>query len=135
MKIVIGSTREWMGRLAADDAAKKIAAAIAANGVARVVFASAASQFEFLKALVAHKEIDWTKVCGFHLDELFDRTAAGGSDQRFRHGRADQHRRQQRPRAPVGHGQLTQQSGRGRRTGSPPAGAFLIFNRQESKKK
>ena len=69
MEIVIGSTRELMGRLAADDAAKRIAAAIAANGVARVVFASAASQFEFLKALVAHKEIDWTKVCGFHLDE------------------------------------------------------------------
>ena len=69
MEMVIGSTREWMGRLAADDAAKKIATAIAANGVARVVFASAASQFEFLKALVAHKEIDWTKVCGFHLDE------------------------------------------------------------------
>ena len=69
MEIVIGSTRELMGRLAADDAAKRIAAAIAANGVARVVFASAASQFEFLKALVAHKEIDWTTVCGFHLDE------------------------------------------------------------------
>ena len=69
MEIVIGSTRECMGRLAADDAAKRIAAAIAANGVARVVFASAASQFEFLEALVAHKEIDWTKVCGFHLDE------------------------------------------------------------------
>ena len=57
MEMVIGSTREWMGRLAADDAAKKIAAAIAANGVARVVFASVASQFEFLKALVAHNVV------------------------------------------------------------------------------
>lgn len=69
MKTIIGKDKDDMGRLAADDAAARICAAIAANGEARVIFASAASQFEFIESLLAHKEIDWSKVCGFHLDE------------------------------------------------------------------
>ena len=69
MNIVTGKDKNDMGRIAADDAAAKICAAIAANGEARVIFASAASQFEFIEALLTHKEIDWSKVCGFHLDE------------------------------------------------------------------
>ena len=69
MEIVIGTDKNDMGRKAADAAAAKICAAIAAHGGARVVFASAASQFEFLEALLAHREIDWSKVHGFHLDE------------------------------------------------------------------
>lgn len=69
MKIIIGKDKNDMGRLAADDAAAKICAAIAARGEARVIFASAASQFEFIESLIAHTEIDWSKVCGFHLDE------------------------------------------------------------------
>ena len=58
-----------MGSRAADDAARRICAAIAERGEARVIFASAASQFDFLESLVAHGEIDWSKVHGFHLDE------------------------------------------------------------------
>jgi len=69
MNIVTGKDKNDMGRIAADDAAAKICATIAANGEARVIFASAASQFEFIEALLTHKEIDWSKVCGFHLDE------------------------------------------------------------------
>lgn len=69
MKTIIGKDKNDLGRRAADDAAARICAAIAANGEARVVFASAASQFEFIEALLTHKEIDWSKVCGFHLDE------------------------------------------------------------------
>lgn len=69
MKIVTGKDKNDMGRIAADEAAAKICAAIKANGEARVIFASAASQFEFIEALLTHKEIDWSKVCGFHLDE------------------------------------------------------------------
>ena len=45
MKTIIGKDKNDLGRLAADDAAARIRAAIAANGEARVVFASAASQF------------------------------------------------------------------------------------------
>ncbi len=69
MKIVVGETKDKMGELAADAAAKKICAAIAERGEARVIFASAASQFEFIESLLKHSEIDWTKVHGFHLDE------------------------------------------------------------------
>ena len=69
MDIVVGNSKEHMGRLAADDAARKICAAIAERGEARVIFASAASQFEFIESLIAHTEIDWSKVAGFHLDE------------------------------------------------------------------
>jgi len=69
MKITVAETKERMGSLAAEAAAAKIVAAIAERGEARVIFASAASQFEFLEALVAHGGIDWSKVHGFHLDE------------------------------------------------------------------
>ena len=69
MNTRIEHSRELMGKRAADDAARKICAAIAERGEARVIFASAASQFDFLESLVAHGEIDWSKVRGFHLDE------------------------------------------------------------------
>ena len=69
MKIDITDSKIEMGQHAANMAADKICSAIAERGEARVIFASAASQFEFIEALIAHKEIDWSKVCGFHLDE------------------------------------------------------------------
>ena len=49
-------------------AAKAVAAAIAARDEARVVFACAPSQNEFLAALIA-QSVDWTKVTVFHMDE------------------------------------------------------------------
>ena len=69
MKIDISDSKNEMGQRAADRAAAIICAAIAERDEARVIFASAASQFEFIEALLAHAEIDWSKVCGFHLDE------------------------------------------------------------------
>jgi glucosamine-6-phosphate deaminase len=58
-----------LGESAAKQAAAAIQRAIAERGVARVVAASAASQFQFLGALVVAPGIDWTKVELFHLDE------------------------------------------------------------------
>jgi len=58
-----------LGRAAAKQAAAAIRRAISERGVARVVAASAASQFDFLKALTAAPKIDWGKVELFHLDE------------------------------------------------------------------
>jgi glucosamine-6-phosphate deaminase len=58
-----------MGKSAAAHAGSAIGSAIAERGRARVVAASAASQFEFLEALVAEPGIDWKKVELFHLDE------------------------------------------------------------------
>ena len=58
MKTDISDSKIEMGRRAAALAAEKICAAIAERGEARVIFASAASQFEFIEALLAHTEID-----------------------------------------------------------------------------
>jgi glucosamine-6-phosphate deaminase len=58
-----------LGNAAAAQAASAIRLAIAEQGRARVVAASAASQFEFLETLTATAGIDWEKVELFHLDE------------------------------------------------------------------
>jgi glucosamine-6-phosphate deaminase len=58
-----------LGKAAASQAAAAIRRAIAQRGRARVVAASAASQFEFLAALIAEPGIDWKKIELFHLDE------------------------------------------------------------------
>jgi glucosamine-6-phosphate deaminase len=58
-----------LGESAATQAAAAIQRAIAERGKARVVAASAASQIQFLEALVVATGIDWSKVELFHLDE------------------------------------------------------------------
>ncbi len=58
-----------LGNAAAVHAASAIRSAIAKRGQARVVAASAASQFEFLEALTASPGIQWKQVELFHLDE------------------------------------------------------------------
>jgi len=58
-----------LARAAADQAATAVTGAIRDRGKARVIAASAASQFEFLEALTATPGIDWKRVELFHLDE------------------------------------------------------------------
>jgi glucosamine-6-phosphate deaminase len=58
-----------LGAAAAADAARAIARATAARGRARIIAATGASQFEFLAALVARDDVDWSRVELFHLDE------------------------------------------------------------------
>lgn len=58
-----------LGEAAAQQAAKAIRQAIVANGTARIIAATGASQFEFLEALTKVSDVDWTKVEMFHLDE------------------------------------------------------------------
>jgi glucosamine-6-phosphate deaminase len=62
-------TRAAMGRAAALGAAESLRDALARNGKARAVFASAPSQNEFLDALVEAPGIAWDRVTAFHLDE------------------------------------------------------------------
>ena len=79
-------TRDAMGAAAASLAAGIIAAACAQRGEARVIFACAPSQNEFLAALTspAHRaSIDWTKVTAFHMDEYVGFT--GSREESFRH--------------------------------------------------
>jgi glucosamine-6-phosphate deaminase len=69
MKVKLFDTKSELGEAAAHEAAHIIREAIAARGLARVVAATGASQFEFLDALVQEEGIDWDKVTFFHLDE------------------------------------------------------------------
>lgn len=61
-------TAEELGVAAAERAAETIREAIAERGWARIVLSTGASQFTTLDALIA-KDIDWSKVEMFHLDE------------------------------------------------------------------
>ena len=58
-----------MGRAAAKHAAGVLGKQIAANGRARIIAGTGASQFDFLEALTASQGVDWTRVEMFHLDE------------------------------------------------------------------
>ena len=66
--IVLGD-REAMGQAAADHVAGRMRELLAAQPRVRAVFAAAASQTEFLAALVRAPGIDWSRVEAFHLDE------------------------------------------------------------------
>jgi glucosamine-6-phosphate deaminase len=63
------TTKPETGEAAAAFGAQAISDAIARRGLANIVIATGASQFETLAALVTHEEIDWTRVTAFHLDE------------------------------------------------------------------
>jgi glucosamine-6-phosphate deaminase len=58
-----------LGEAAAEQAATAISSAIRRRGSARIIAASAASQFEFLAALTGIPGIPWKDVELFHLDE------------------------------------------------------------------
>ncbi len=68
LPVYIYDNRQDMGKAAAIDAATRINAVIAKNGVANVMFAAAPSQNDLLENLLK-QDIDWTKVRGFHQDE------------------------------------------------------------------
>ena len=68
MNIIISKTKEELGKKAAASGAECINKAIKENGVAYIIVATGASQFEMLGELVA-MDIDWSKVIAFHLDE------------------------------------------------------------------
>ena len=58
-----------LGKAAGSAAAKLIRDAIETNGAANIILATGASQFETLNQLISEKDIDWSKVVMFHLDE------------------------------------------------------------------
>lgn len=69
MIIKVFSEKLTSGKAAAAQAAETIQRAIRNSGKARMVAASAASQFEFLDALTSTQGLDWNRVELFHLDE------------------------------------------------------------------
>ena len=69
LQIKILADKDSLGQAAAEQAAASIRRAIRQRGVARIIAATGASQFEFLDALTAASNIDWSCVEVFHLDE------------------------------------------------------------------
>jgi glucosamine-6-phosphate deaminase len=68
VQISVHPDKQRLGQAVAAQAQEIISAAISRHGSALVVFATGASQFEMIEALVA-ADIDWSKVAGMHLDE------------------------------------------------------------------
>ena len=69
LEVLVYDDRGQAGKAAAQSVARAIHDRQQAAGKANVVFAAAPSQNEFLAGLVASKEIDWSRVVGFHMDE------------------------------------------------------------------
>lgn len=69
MQITIFQNAAEAGRAAGIAAAQLIREAIEARGTATIILATGVSQFETINQLTADKDIDWSKVILFHLDE------------------------------------------------------------------
>jgi glucosamine-6-phosphate deaminase len=69
MRTLTFSSKRELGEAAAEQAAAAIQRAVAARGHARILAATGASQFEFIAALTGRRDIDWSRVELFHLDE------------------------------------------------------------------
>ena len=69
MIIKIFDNKFSLATAAADRAAATLRQALAERGHARIIAATGASQFDFLDALTAQRDIDWPNVELFHLDE------------------------------------------------------------------
>ena len=68
MEIIISKSKTELGKKAATTGAELIRKAINENGLANIIVATGASQFEMLSELIK-QDIDWSKVTAFHLDE------------------------------------------------------------------
>ena len=69
MKVLTLANSDQLGSVAAAAAAAVLRETIQKLGQARIIAATGASQFAFLKALTAMPGIDWRRVELFHLDE------------------------------------------------------------------
>jgi glucosamine-6-phosphate deaminase len=76
MKINIKEDPRALGISAGKKAAGLIRECIKEKGTANIILATGTSQFETLNQLTGEKEIDWSKVVLFHLDEYLDLPAA-----------------------------------------------------------
>ncbi len=69
MKKYILNDPAALGNASGKEAAEKLKEAISQKGVANIILATGTSQFETLQQLLSDKEIDWSTVNMFHLDE------------------------------------------------------------------
>ncbi len=69
INLKIFNTRQEMGQVAAAEATEKIKELLQNQEELNIVFAAAPSQNDFLKAILSSKEIDWSKINAYHMDE------------------------------------------------------------------
>jgi glucosamine-6-phosphate deaminase len=69
MNIKITQNAYELGKAAGAMAAQLIRKALKANSRANIILATGTSQFETLNQLISEKNIDWSKIVMFHLDE------------------------------------------------------------------
>jgi glucosamine-6-phosphate deaminase len=69
LSVRVHVTQEQLAADAARMAQEHLQAVLAAKRAARVILASATSQVQFLAALVARRDLDWSKLTLFHMDE------------------------------------------------------------------
>ena len=72
LELNILPSRDEMGKAAARDVAQAMSRFVRGKGKVNVVFAAAPSQDEFLAHLAKKRNIDWTRVTCFHLDDYVD---------------------------------------------------------------
>jgi glucosamine-6-phosphate deaminase len=72
MNIQIFESSAELGKAAGVKASALIKEAITNNGSANIILATGMSQFNVFNYLIAQKDIDWSKVAMFHLDEYID---------------------------------------------------------------
>jgi glucosamine-6-phosphate deaminase len=72
MKLHVAKDHFELGEAAGKTAANLIVQAIEEKGFANIILATGTSQFETIRQLIESKEIDWSKVNMFHLDEYID---------------------------------------------------------------
>ena len=77
-KLSIHADRPAMGRAAAEHVVALLESILASQSAARVIFACAPSQDQFLEALIrlSDSRIDWSRVTAFHMDEYVGLSAA-----------------------------------------------------------
>lgn len=69
MNVEVFASKDALAAAAAGRAAEIVRGAIADRGAACVIAATGSSQFEFLDALAAAPDVEWSNVTFFHLDE------------------------------------------------------------------
>lgn len=72
MEVLITSDPVELGKAAGKVAAELIRKIIAEKQQVNIILATGLSQFETLKQLILEKDIDWSKVVMFHLDEYIN---------------------------------------------------------------
>ncbi|MCK9508472.1 MAG: glucosamine-6-phosphate deaminase [Pigmentiphaga sp.] len=69
LRVKIFTSRNEMGRAAAEDTGAKIKGLLEQKEEINIIFAAAPSQYDFFNHMIDNKTIDWKRINAFHMDE------------------------------------------------------------------